>query len=176
MPERRSMSTAVQTRAQTLKERGADATRRLREVLLLAPDLTDTTVLGTALAEYIVEKSQSDPHIAQELRSRYDDLAAQSGRGAKRTSIQKETLPSPLVPVGHAQPGERFTIDPFAPPDPQFLIRVYGRDQLAQALEPYMVDMLKQTAASIEREHPETKPTNRGQKKALIDYIVKYSA
>jgi hypothetical protein len=174
MAERRSMSSVVQARTQTLRERGAEATRRLREALQIAPDLNDATILGTALAEYVAERSQSDPRIAQELRRRYDELIAQSGRGAKRTPRQKETLP-PLVPVGHMQPGERLTIDPFAPPDPRFLLRVYGREQLARALQRYGIDMLKEAASRVEREHLGTKPTNRGQKKALVDYIVKYS-
>src|SRR5260370_42713667 len=90
MAERRSMSSVVQARTQTLRERGAEATRRLREALQIAPDLNDATILGTALAEYGAERSQSDPRIAQELRRRYDELIAQSGRGAKRVPRQKE--------------------------------------------------------------------------------------
>jgi hypothetical protein len=174
MAEQRSMTSAVRTRAQVLRERGAEATRRLRDALQLAPDLNDATVLGTALAEYMAERSRTDPHIAQELRRRYDELMALGGGRARRASRQTETLP-PLVAVGHMEPGERLTINPAAPPDPRFLIRVYGREQLARALQPYMVEMLKETAEQVEREHPGTKPTNRGQRKALIDYIVRYS-
>lgn len=174
MAERRSMSSAVSARTQTLRERSVEATRRLREALHLAPDLNDSTVLGTALAEYVAERSRSDPYMAQELRQRYDELIVHSGRPRARTSRQSEPVP-PLVPVGRAQPGERLTIDPFEPPDPAFLTRVYGHAQLARALERYGVDMLKLTAERVEREHPGTKPAHRGQRKPLVDYIVKYS-
>lgn len=174
MAERRGMSSGTQTRTQTLRERSAEATRRLREALHLGPDLNDGILLGTALAEYVAERSRSDPRMAQELRQRYDELIAQNGQHRPRAPRQSGAQP-PLVPVGRAQPGERLTIDPFEPPDPAFLTRVYGHAQLGRALERYSVDMLKQTAVRIEQEHPGTKPTNRGQKKPLIDYIVKYS-
>lgn len=101
--------------------------------------------------------------------------AEQKAAALQGTTRLPTALLPPLVPVGRMEPGERVHIDPFEPPVPSFLIRVYGREQLARALQPYMVEMLKMTAAKVEAEHPGTKPTNRSQRKALIDYIVKYS-
>ena len=117
-------------------------------------------------AEYVAHQARTGAVLSAEQK-----LAAQRGAAQQATKTQQP----PLVPVGRLLPGERLTIDPAAPPDPMFLIRVWGKDQLDRALEPYMVDMLKQTAARIEATHPGTKPANRGQKKALISYIVQYS-
>ena len=67
------------------------------------------------------------------------------------------------------------TLDPFAPPNPKDLIYVYGADKLGRALQEYSLDRLKQTAESIQQEHPGTKPTSRANKQAVIDYIIRYS-
>ena len=66
-------------------------------------------------------------------------------------------------------------VDPFAPPDPHDIIRVYGYHQLGRALQDYTLDMLKQTADKVQAEHPGTKPKSRGSKAAVIAYIVEYS-
>ncbi|HEX8732606.1 MAG TPA: hypothetical protein VF725_11175, partial [Ktedonobacterales bacterium] len=90
----------------------------------------------------------------------------------KRAPMKAEKLP-PLVPIRRDMP-ERPR-DPFAPPDPTYLVQAYGIHQLARALQDYTVDMLKQAAAKIETRHPGTKPTNRGQRASLIDYIVQHT-
>jgi hypothetical protein len=64
---------------------------------------------------------------------------------------------------------------PAAPPDPKWLIQVYGQRQLARALQDFSLDMLKLTADKVQAEHPGTRPANRGRKAAVIDYIVQYS-
>lgn len=122
--------------------------------------------VAAARTEYETHQARTGAVLSPEQK-----LAAQQGATQKATKAPQ----SPLVPVGRLLPGERLTIDPSAPPDPAFLIRVWGRDQLALALEPYMVDMLKETAALIEAAHPGTKPTNRGRKTSLISYIVQHS-
>jgi hypothetical protein len=79
----------------------------------------------------------------------------------KATQANAEELP-PLVPVRTDLPYRK--IDPYSPPDPAFLTLVYGRHQLARALQDCTLDMLKQTAAEIEAAHRGTKPKNRGQR------------
>jgi hypothetical protein len=99
-------------------------------------------------------------------------LAALQRPRGKAATAKAEALP-PLVPVRTDLPYRK--IDPYSPPDPAFLTLVYGRHQLARALQDYTVDMLKLTAAKIEAAHSGTKPKNRGQRQTLIDYIVQYS-
>lgn len=167
--ERRS---SAQNARQSLQQRGVDATRALREVLGLPTNLSDASVLGTSLAEVATREMRQNPRFAGEVRRVYDELAALHRPSGKRSGYSPEELP-PLVPIRRDLPYRES--NPYAPPDPTYIIQAYGVHQLARALHDYNVEALKRTAANIEAKHPGTKPTNRGQKKALIDYIVKYS-
>lgn len=173
MATRQATAQATQTPRQMLQDRGANATRRLRELLDLPTDLTDLSLLSTALAEVATEEGGRNRQFASAVRKRYDELTALRGQPTKRGSRPaKEPLP-PLVPIGRV-PGR--AIDPYAPPDPHFLTQVYGRHQLARALQDYSRDTLKRTAAELEQRHPGTKPASRSLKDALIVYIVEQSA
>lgn len=172
MATRQRTAQTTQTARQILQQRGADATRTLREVLDLPSDLSDLSVLSTALAEVAAEEGRRNPQFARVVRSRYEELMELRGRPAKRaTRPAKEPLP-PLVPIGRV-PGTVF--DPMAPPDPHLITQVYGRHQLARALQDYSAEMLKRAAAELEVRHPDTKPANRSRKEALIAYIVEQS-
>ncbi len=83
----------------------------------------------------------------------------------------KAELP-PLVPIRRI---EGYRADPFSPPDPLFLTRLYGDHQLDRALQDYTLDFLKLTAANVQAAHPGTKPASMAKKQAVIDYIVRYS-
>ncbi len=157
---------------QELRERGAHATGKLREAVGLPSNLTDTAILGTALAEIATEESRRNPGFAKAVRSRYDEIVSLRGATQGTTRPAKEPLPE-LVPIGNI-PG--YQSDPFSPPKPDVLIRIYGRAQLARALHDYTVEALKETAAQYEAKYPGTKPTNRGQRAPLIAYIVKQSS
>lgn len=160
----------------TLKQRSGESMRALRESLHLPEEMNDPTVLGTALAEVVAEdyRLTPNPHFALAVRQRYSELL-ESRVKARRTGRQPQDL-LPLVPKERPDHGysTKIHVDPFAPPDPATIIDVYGRDQLARALQDYMLDSLKQTAAAIERANPGTKPSNRSKKQAVIDYIVTY--
>lgn len=166
----------AQTTKQMLQQRGAEATRDLRAALQLPSGLNDTAILGTALAEAAVREIRRNPQFASDVRRSYEELVQAGGGRASRSRAGGQSKEQDLPPLVPIRTGEAFRPpDPFAPPDPAFLIYVYGKAQLGRALHEYTVDMLKLTAAKIEREHPGTKPTNRGQRAALIDYIVRYS-
>ena len=162
-----------QTPAQLVRQRSIDATRHLRDTLNLPTDLTDSAILGTALAEIAVEESRANLALASRIRQRYLDIASLRRPTAQNgTRRRAEPLP-PLVPI------RRDTairdIDAEKTPDPKFLIYVYGHAQLGRALQDYTLDMLKQTAAQVQAEHPGTRPKSKSSKAAVIDYIVQYS-
>lgn len=168
----RTRQATAQTTRQVFQERGAEATRTLREVFQLPVTPSDATILGTALAEVAAEEGRHNPGFVRAVRSRYDELVGLRGTSATRAAHgAREALP-PLVPL-HRDPNHR--IDTFAPPDPQFLTRVYGREQLGRALQEYTLDMLKRAAANVEAAHPGTRPTSRTRKDAVIAYIVQHS-
>jgi hypothetical protein len=162
-----------QTPAQLLKQRGIEATRNLRDALNLPTDLNDAAALGTALAEVAAEESRRNPRFADAVKQRYDDVM-RLRTPAPRPTTRRQELP-PLVPLERSEYSKRVVVDPFAPPDPHDIIRVYGYHQLNRALQDYTLDMLKQTAANVQAAHPGTKPKSRSSKAAVIDYIVQYS-
>jgi hypothetical protein len=75
-----------------------------------------------------------------------------------------------LVPIRRDLPWH--PIDPFAPPDPAYLIQVYRSHQLDRALQEYTLPILKRTADVVQAAHPGTKPRNKSVKQSVIDYIV----
>jgi hypothetical protein len=96
---------------------------------------------------------------------------AMGKHSAPRPSARPKSEPlPPLIPIRHDLPLQKS--DPYSPPNPAYLVLAYGRSQLTRALQDYAVDSLKQTSAQFEIRFPGTKPTNRGQRAALIAYIV----
>lgn len=152
-----------------LRSRGASAATKLREVLAPPFAMDDIVVLGIALAEIAAEEAKHNSAFRTAIQSRYAEIKKLRAGGTIRTGNKpKGSLPE-LVPVGNV-PG--FRSDPFSPPNPDNLVRVFGRPQLARALHDYTVEALKETAAQYEARHPGTKPTNRGRRDSLIAYIV----
>jgi hypothetical protein len=144
----------------------------LGEVLHLTDDALDSKLLGTALAEIVAEESRRNSPFAQAVRQRYQELVTLRGSVKGRRRTKQEPLP-PLIPrpetFGNVP---HYRLDPYAPPNLQNIILVYGRHQLARALYDYSVDALKRAATMYEAKHPGTKPTNRGQRDPLIAYVV----
>ncbi len=167
----RARPATTQATAAMLRQRGIDATKNLREALNLPTIVGDTTILGTVLAEVAAEEGMRNPQFASEVRRRYEEAMTQR-KPVRVATGQVQELP-PLVPIRRIEGG--YKRDPFLPPDPAYLVQLYGRHQLVRALQDYLVDSLKQTAAQIERQHPGTKPSNRGRKDALIAYIVAHA-
>ena len=159
-----------QTPAQALRERAARATQDLRDALRLPTDLNDATMLGTALAEAAAREIRHNAAFGQDVRRVYDELA-QARKPAGGAGTRRKVPSEPLVALRHTG----AHIDPLAPPNPKTLIYVYGEDKLARALQDFGMDLLKEAADNIQREHPGTKPASRTRKGALIDYIVEYS-
>lgn len=173
-----SSNSATRTRARTVKlkplsakQRGEKATLLLRQTLDLPPIEGDVPVFGAALAEVASEESMRNLRFADAVRERYRELLAQQPAPKPKGTSSQEPLP-PLVPIRRI---EGYRADPFSPPDPHFLIQLYGYSQLNRALQDYTPAMLKETAAKVQQDHPGTKPTSKAAKQALIDYIVKYS-
>jgi hypothetical protein len=159
-----------QTPAQILRERAARATQDLRDALHLPTDLSDANILGAALAEAATREIRRNAAFGNEVRRLYDEIS-QARKPVGGAGTRRKVPSEPLVALRHTG----AHIDPFAPPDPKTLMYVYGEDKLGRALENYTMDLLKEAADNIQREHPGTKPASKTKKSALIDYIVEYS-
>ncbi|MGO8950175.1 MAG: hypothetical protein ACLQUY_21465 [Ktedonobacterales bacterium] len=172
MAQQRARTTSVKTtKPLSAKERGEKATESLRQALGIPLVQGDAAVFGAALAEIAVEESRYNARFASAVRERYQELMAQQPTPKSVSAKQKPDLP-PLVLIHRV---EGYRADPFSPPNPRLLIHMYGVHQLDRALQDYTLDMLKDTAAKVQSEHPGTKPRSKASKQSVIDYIVQYS-
>jgi hypothetical protein len=158
------MSVAV-NEARTPHQRARAATRLLRQEL----GLDDVKVLSTALAEAAAREVKRNRAFAEQVRTIYHELVQQ--QPPSRPRKEKNSLPK-LVPIVPPESLPRHHIDPYGPPDPVFLYKLYGKDQLRLALEVFSLALLKEAAAKLEEEHPGTRPKSKTRRADLIDYII----
>jgi hypothetical protein len=151
------MSTVVR-----LKPSAKDALKKVTKHLALE----DTKRLSDALLIVAAELSVHNDSVADRVRAIYAALPTTPVRA-------KTTKPSitDFIPVKRV---EGFVFDGIKPLDPYLLYEAYGAQQLPQILNFLSLSRLKETASIVETHNPGTKPSNRGQKTSIIDYIVKY--
>lgn len=131
-------------------------------------ELDDLRRLTIALAEAAAQELVGNRPFAARVRALYDEVPATPSRASAPDPFATQLVPIKMVPGRD--------INPAAPLDPYFLLEVYGASQLETALNLFPVAKLKEGAAMVERHHPGTKPTNRGRKAALVEYIVRYAS
>lgn len=157
-----STSLASKTLAPTqrITEAGAKAAQQLHR--------EDGRLMAAALAEMAFEEVIRNPSFAVRVLGRYDELVSVK----PRRTIQKTERPSrvDLVPIREI-PGRE--IDLSAPPDPYFLLDLYGSAQLAAALNRHTTVNLRPAVATVKQRNPGTRPSGSS-KSALIEYIVRY--
>ena len=85
-------------------------------------------------------------------------------------ATKRGARPTPrLVPIARV---EQAVLDPFGPPDPLYLLRLYGAAQLPIALAQYSYASLKEAAALLPPEPAGERPRGRRSKDELIAGIV----
>src|SRR5258708_8452137 len=172
-------ATSAAASVMTVQKRGAAATRRVRQALLQNSDAVrgtgdmeglfdDGTLLGTALAEAVIEEMERDATLRAQVRAHYTDLVALKTAAAFNRFAQAPAA-ADITPIRRV---EGRTIAPFASPDPDFLCYVFGKAQLATVLRRYTLERLKEAAATLEARYPGTRPAHRGRMDAGITYIV----
>lgn len=153
------MST-ITTRTPTITEIAERTSKQL--------GLPDVKRVSVALAEIAAQEAERNRAFAERVRALYVSLAPTRERTKMVTAFDVK-----LVPIKHVQGRE---LNPAEPLDPYFLLEIYGPAQFPTALSIFPVAKLKEGAAIVERRHPGTKPTNRGQKQPLIEYMVQWVA
>jgi hypothetical protein len=151
----------------TSQERAAEATGRLRKILGLSElSAADLKRLTTAIAEIAIEEAEVHPNFGKRILALYEELAPRKKR---------DNTPEPaytgedLVPIS---PVVGYKINVYGPPEPEVLLKIYGKDQLPKALSLFKPTKLKEAAAQIMQEHPGTKPKTKTKAEDLIAYIV----
>ena len=100
----RSTSTRPLNVRERLRQRGIDATRHLNDTLRLSGDMSDTKLLGTALAEVVVEESARNPQLASRVRARYDELVNMRGTEGRSSQEDRATSTTCAYPARPAVP------------------------------------------------------------------------
>ena len=154
-------------------ERSARATQRLCDALGLgALKPKDVKNLATALAEATASEVITNAPFRQKVLGIFQELSATSAPAPKKPAAPKAGKPK-LVPIRDFDP-KLFAPD--KPIDPYLVQYAYGDEQLRPMLQQFSVATLKKSAEIVEERNPGTKPVNRAQKAALLDYIVSHVA
>lgn len=147
----------------TVQQRAVAATAQLKRSL----GLDDLKLLSAAVAEAAAQEVVKNPEFSTRVRSIYAELASSPVRQSRSRASQQPL--SQLVPL----PGnEGMRFDPFAPLDPSLLLRLYGPQQLRTALNAYSLKALREATSAVQARYPDTKPTDRRTKDALVTYLV----
>jgi hypothetical protein len=164
------MSSPATVKAPTFPQRASRAAEAVAQYL----ELDDARRVTAALAEVAAEEVVRNPSMALRIRTRYEELAPARKRRTSSTSrsdskppkAQRTLVPLKIVETGDVNIGA--TLDPYR------LYDIYGADQLADALDEYTLASLKEAVELVQERHPGTKPTNKGQREPIIQYIVRY--
>ncbi len=158
---------AISEKPQTLTQRATNAADQLRDFF----GFDNLKAMNTAIAEAAVVEARNDPAFAQRVRAIYYDLSQNQPRrssGERRERPLRRTR-STLKPLGAV---EGYDLDPLAPLDPYFYLKLYGAEQFPLALDEQTLARLKVAAKKLMADNPGTKPKSLASKADVIDYIV----
>lgn len=155
----------------TVSERTTAATRDLCATLGIG-DLSSANAKHLALALALVagEEAARNGEFAARLREAYQALVPAKAPAPRKAAPAGDKRKIRLTPVGVVDESE---LDPYGPPNPFALQKLYGNDQLRLALERYSLTALKETLPAMQERFPGTKP-KKITKPGIIDYIVEY--
>jgi hypothetical protein len=150
--------------------RGEAALRQAAAALGVPADV----VLCAALLRAAAEAVTSDAAFAARVRAALAGSAENAERSvsaAARVSAASHGTPAAprLVPIARV---EHAVLDPFGPPDPLYLYRLYGEAQLPTALTQYSYASLKEAAALLPPDPAGGPLRGRRSKDELIAAIV----
>ena len=168
------MSTILDNTPKTIQDRSAEATARLRTELGLEElNSTELKRLSAAIAEAAAEEIAHNRAFAERVRSLFIEMAPKKpapkpSRPKKKTTLA-ELTDDGLTPISF---GNDHKFDPYSPPDPHFLLKLYGEDQLYKALDRYELSILRKIVARVMEQYPGSKPKNKSNREDMIHYIM----
>jgi hypothetical protein len=158
--------TTVSTKSQTLQQRLNQVVQKTSESL----HLHDPKILTLAIAEAAASLVNTDATFAERVSAIYDDISSSLGsKTTSKTPKDTEKNHQRLIPLKKIV-GREFDIT--AAPDPNFLLELYGEEQLPLALGKYTLKQLQEGASVVEQRFPGTKPKGKTTKADLIKYMI----
>lgn len=164
------MASSTTVRTPTYPQRVTLAAESVAQYL----HLDDPKRLSAAIVEIVAEEVTRNPSMASRIRNRYDELALPKRRrgSSARNTVTKPPKPMrTLVPLKIVETGD---VNIGAALDPYRLYEVYGAEQLADALDEHTLASLQEAMECVQERHPGTKPTNKGRRQTIIEYVVRY--
>jgi hypothetical protein len=180
------MSAAKVSPSQAVQDLAVDATSKIRQVLGLN-ELTPAELkrLSAAVAVAAAEEIARDAMFAQKIRRLFEDMTpsrrAKSPKGTpspQASPRQKKTMDEILANDGLTPITDHIDhkYDPSAPPDPKFLLQLYGSAQLYKALDRFSTEALRRTIAVMVKEQPGlAKPKAKATKEEIIEFIIAHT-
>jgi hypothetical protein len=160
------MPTTVATKSISLTPRAVEAVWRAIEEL----GVSDPKLLASVIVEVASDELQTSRRFSDRVQLLYDTLSMAKKKPAPKGG--PKMLPVHLKPIRQIE-GQTFDIG--APPDPYFLLDLFGAEQLPEVLKLYSVDGLIQGAEIVQERRPDAKPLKAAKTKApIIKYILQY--
>ena len=170
------MSTATRGKTTELQERTLQATQELRAALGLETITpTQAKLLTIALAEAATEEAKDNPAFVARIRSKLAELLPKpvekkpNERKGSISAKEKSYSDLKLTPIKQVD-AER--LNPYGFPDPFVLLEAYGQAQLPLVLNRYSLSLLNKIAQDFQEKYPGTRPSDKRQKNAVVEYIV----
>jgi hypothetical protein len=163
------MSTVVDgTRRLTPTQRVTKAAQQVATTL----GLEDQKRVSAALAEAAAEAVRRDSLFAARVRIIYNQMTPAPATH-RTTTPGRGTRAAPDVELVPIKQVEGWFLNPGAPPDPYFLMELYGPKQLPLALQRYTVARLREAVELVQQRNPGTRPSGKT-RQYLVDYIVEH--
>jgi hypothetical protein len=134
--------------------------------------LDNLKVVNFAVLEAALQEIEHNKEFAQLVKRAFEQFAPakkSSKRQSSKPNSKGNVYTTPLVPIGIV---EDYRLDLSRPPDPFFLVKVYGMHQLYQALDEHNLASLKRSVAEQMALHPNTKPKTKTKKEDIIAYLI----
>lgn len=163
------MPVATEPKPLTVTQRTAEATREVAETL----GLQDLKRVAAALSEAAAEGVRKNTAFAAHVRKLYEEMAPKPAATSTRKRSQAKTSAPDieLIPIKQVE----GILNPAAPPDPYFLVDLYGPHQLRLALTRYTPARIREAVAPVKSRSGGARPSGTS-RQALIDYIVEHVA
>jgi len=165
------MSTATQTnQVSNVQDQSAEATTKIRSILGLSGLSTaELKRLSAALSIAAAEEIASNRTFASRVKDLFTSLAPKKEIVSKSKKKIVTIEDDGLVPI---TTGINFDFNPLAPPDPDFLVKLYGVQQLPKALNRYGTPRLKEVVKTLVTTKSAPKLKSKATRDDIINYIV----
>lgn len=158
-------ATTVDNTKLTVQQRSQQSAEEIAAQL----GIENVKLVSAAVLEAALQEMHQNQDFEQRVKSVCDRLQASQSKPRKTPPPKKASLHNTnLIPIHFAQ---THHFDLAAPPDPFFLLDLYGADQLVAALDEYSTPFLKKSVTVIKERFPGKKPKPKATREDIINFL-----